>query len=595
MKKTACAAAIGLASVVLMACGSGSDSTTNVEATPNSIQLSLLGRYSTGLFAQSAAEIPAFDAASKRGFVVNAQKGELDVLDLSNPAQPTFIGTLSAQTIVPNGQINSVAVKNGFVAVAVQAAVKTDNGKVLIFRASDLSLVSTADVGALPDMLTFSPDAKLIVVANEGEPNDNYSIDPEGSVSIIDVSNINTPVVTTARFNGFNAAVLRGKGVRIYGPNATAAQDLEPEYVTISDDSKTAWVTLQENNAIAKIDLQQKTVLDVIALGNKDHAVTGNSLDVSDSDNKTINIKTWPGLYGMYQPDAIAQYSANGQTYLVTANEGDAREWVTNLDNYNKNADTSLGYVEDIRMKHLFNGNGFVASTNNYPAHLQKITTGVTGALLDPSVFAYCGATASSAGDCRSDAQLGRLNIVWNMGYKTDANGEPLLDLNGKMIYDKLYTHGGRSFSIWDAQGRLIWDSGDAFELKVKELFPLYFNTDHEATAFDNRSDNKGPEPEGVALGKIGSKTFAFIGLERMSGIMVYDISNPLQPKFIQLLTSRDYSVEDPSKTPADLVKAGDLGPEGLLFVPAKDSPNGKAMLIVGNEVSGTTAIYQVN
>lgn len=591
MKKTACAAAISLASVVLVACGSGSDSSGNVEATPNSIQLSLLGRYSTGLFAQSAAEIPAFDAASKRGFVVNAQKGELDVLDLSNPAQPTFIRSLSAQTIVPNGQINSVAVKNGFVAVAVQAAVKTDNGKVLIFRASDLSPVSTADVGALPDMLSFSPDGKLIVVANEGEPNDDYSIDPEGSVSIIDVTNINSPVVTTARFNGFNANILRQKGVRIYGPNASAAQDLEPEYVTISDDSKTAWVTLQENNAIAKIDLQQKTVLDVIALGNKDHAMAGNGLDVSDSDNKTINIKTWSGLYGMYQPDAIAQYSSNGQTYLVTANEGDAREWISDSSAYYK-GDTSKGYAEDIRMKHLFNSNGFVASTGNYPAHLQKIATGVTGALLDPSVFGYCGATAISAGDCRSDAQLGRLNIAWNMGYKTDSNGNAVLDANGKLVYDKLYTHGGRSFSIWDAQGALVWDSGDALEQKIKELLPLYFNTDHEETAFDNRSDNKGPEPEGVALGKIGSKTFAFIGLERMSGVMVYDISNPKQPKFIQFMSSRDYTVTTPKN---DLAKAGDLGPEGLLFVPAKDSPNGKAMLIVGNEVSGTTAIYQVN
>lgn len=590
MKKTACAAAISLASVVLVACGSGSDSSGNVEATPNSIQLSLLGRYSTGLFAQSAAEIPAFDAASKRGFVVNAQKGELDVLDLSNPAQPTFIRSLSAQTIIPNGQINSVAVKNGFVAVAVQAAIKTDNGKVLIFRASDLSLVAQADVGALPDMLSFSPDGKLIVVANEGEPNDDYSIDPEGSVSIIDVTNINSPVVTTARFNGFNANILRQKGVRIYGPNASAAQDLEPEYVTISDDSKTAWVTLQENNAIAKIDLQQKTVLDVIALGNKDHAVAGNGLDVSDRDNApnttVANIQTWPGLYGMYQPDAIAQYSANGQTYLVTANEGDAREWVSDSKAYYL-GDTSKGYIEDIRVTDLF-----ASALGKYPAQLQKIATGLTGAVLDPSVFGYCGATATSTGTCATDAKLGRLNIAWNMGYKTDSNGNAVLDANGKLVYDKLYTHGGRSFSIWDAQGALVWDSGDALEQKIKELLPQFFNTDHEATAFDNRSDNKGPEPEGVALGKIGSKTFAFIGLERMSGVMVYDISNPKQPKFIQFMSSRDYTVTTPKN---DLAKAGDLGPEGLLFVPAKDSPNGKAMLIVGNEVSGTTAIYQVN
>ncbi len=589
MKLTICAASIALASVMLVACGSGADATPAVEATPNTIQLSFIGRYNSGQFEQSAAEIPAFDAASKRLFVVNAFKGEVDVMDLTDPAKPKLISHLSAQSYVANGQINSVATKNGMVAVAVQAADKTDNGKVLIFRASNLSFISQVDVGALPDMLTFSPDGKLIVVANEGEPSLDYQKDPDGSVSIIDVSNINSPVVSTAHFNGFNANVLRQKGVRIYGPNATVAQDLEPEYVTISDDSKTAWVSLQENNAIAKIDLVQKRVEDVIALGFKDHGLAGNGLDVSDKDN-AIHIQTWSGLYGMYQPDAIAHYSSNGQIYLVTANEGDSRDWSTNSTAYFA-GDTSKGYVEDIRMKDLFNSKGFNAN-GNYPAHLQKMATGVKGALLNSTVFGYCGATANAVGDCRADAQLGRLNIAWDMGYQTNSDGTAKLDANGKLIYDKLYTHGGRSFSIWDEQGGLVWDSGDAFEQKIKELFPAYFNTDHAEVAFDNRSDNKGPEPEGVTLGKIGNKTFAFIGLERMSGIMVYDISSPKQPQFIQYVSSRDFSVTDPSQ---DLAKAGDLGPEGLIFVAAKDSPNAKPMLIVGNEVSGTTAVYQIN
>ena len=210
------------------------------------------------------------------------------------------------------------------------------------------------------------------------------------------------------------------------------------------------------------------------------------------------------------------------------------------------------------------------------------------GAKLNPVTFAYCGATATEAGDCRKDGNLGRLNIAWNMGYQTNADGSPKLDANGRLTYDKLYAYGARSFSIWNTQGQLVWDSGSEFEKKISELFPNYFNTDHEAVSLDDRSDNKGPEPEGITLGTIGAKTFAFIGLERMSGVMVYDITTPMQPKFVEYFTTRNF-VE------TDSAKQGDLGPEGLIFIAAKDSPNGKPLLVVGNEVSGSTAIYQVN
>ena len=183
---------------------------------------------------------------------------------------------------------------------------------------------------------------------------------------------------------------------------------------------------------------------------------------------------------------------------------------------------------------------------------------------------------------------LGRLNITWNMGYQTNADGSPKLDANGLLTYDKLYAYGARSFSIWNTQGQLVWDSGSEFEKKTAELFPAYFNSDHEEAAFDDRSDNKGPEPEGIAVGAIGKKTFAFISLERMSGIMVYDISTPNQPKFIEYFSTRNFAE-------ADTAKQGDLGPEGLIFIAAKDAPNGKPLLVVGNEVSGSTAIYQIN
>ncbi len=579
-----------LLSVGLVACNDNNDNNNKseqIEPTPETIKLSVLGHYKTNIFAESAAEIPAYDAASKRLFVVNAQKGLVDVLDASKPEQPVHIAELSARDYLADSEVNSVAVHNGIVAIAVQAKNKTDAGLVVFFNAKDLSFMSKVAVGSLPDMLTFSPNGKTVLVANEAEPNDDYSIDPEGSVSIIDIQDIKQPKASIADFRAWNSqkADLMSKGVRIFGPNATVAQDLEPEYITISGDSKTAWVTLQENNAIARIDIAQQKVTDIYPLGYKDHGVMGNELDVSDRDSK-IDIKTWTGLVGMYQPDSIANYQVNGQTYLVTANEGDSREWLKDEDAYFA-GNLAQGYVENIRMKHLFNSKGFNAE-GDYPAHLQKIANGVKGAKLNPVTFAYCGATATEAGDCRKDGNLGRLNIAWNMGYQTNADGSPKLDANGRLIYDKLYAYGARSFSIWNTQGQLVWDSGSEFEKKVAELFPTYFNTDHEAVSLDDRSDNKGPEPEGITLGTIGAKTFAFIGLERMSGVMVYDITTPMQPKFVEYFTTRNF-VE------TDSAKQGDLGPEGLIFIAAKDSPNGKPLLVVGNEVSGSTAIYQVN
>ncbi|MFK4204573.1 choice-of-anchor I family protein [Acinetobacter junii] len=579
-----------LLSVGLVACNDNNDNNNKseqIEPTPETIKLSVLGHYKTNIFAESAAEIPAYDAASKRLFVVNAQKGLVDVLDASKPEQPVHIAELSARDYLADSEVNSVAVQNGIVAIAVQAKNKTDAGLVVFFNAKDLSFMSKVAVGSLPDMLTFSPNGKTVLVANEAEPNDDYSIDPEGSVSIIDIQDIKQPKASIADFRAWNSqkADLMSKGVRIFGPNATVAQDLEPEYITISGDSKTAWVTLQENNAIARVDIAQQKVTDIYPLGYKDHGVMGNELDVSDRDSK-IDIKTWTGLVGMYQPDSIANYQVNGQTYLVTANEGDSREWLKDEDVYFA-GNLAQGYVENIRMKHLFNSKGFNAE-GDYPAHLQKIANGVKGAKLNPVTFAYCGATATEAGDCRKDGNLGRLNIAWNMGYQTNADGSPKLDANGRLIYDKLYAYGARSFSIWNTQGQLVWDSGSEFEKKVAELFPNYFNTDHEAVSLDDRSDNKGPEPEGITLGTIGAKTFAFIGLERMSGVMVYDITTPMQPKFVEYFTTRNF-VE------TDSAKQGDLGPEGLIFIAAKDSPNGKPLLVVGNEVSGSTAIYQVN
>jgi 2',3'-cyclic-nucleotide 2'-phosphodiesterase/3'-nucleotidase/5'-nucleotidase len=498
--------------------------------------LSVLGTYRTGVFEQGAAEIVAFDAATKRIFVVNAAATTVDVLDASHPGSPQLLATIDASAL--GGSANSVAVKNGLVAVAIQDEVKTNAGRVAVYDTATLALRATFAAGALPDMLTFTPDGNAILVANEGEPNDDYSVDPEGSITHIDLSSgLATAVVTQIGFTKWNGREdkLRALGVRIYGPGATAAQDLEPEYIAISADSRTAWVTLQENNAFARVDLASRAVEGFLPLGTKDHSLAANAFDASDRDTR-VNIAAWP-VRGFYLPDSVVAYTARDKTFLVTANEGDTRDYDT--------------FAEESRVRDL---------------------------TLDPTAFPNRAAL-------RDVSAIGRLNVTNTQG-DTDGDGD----------YDALYSFGGRSFSIWNGDGRLIYDSGSEIERRIAEIAATNFNSDHAASGtFDSRSDNKGPEPEGVAVGEHAGRVYAFVGLERQSGILVYDITDPEKVTFRHYLANRDFSVPtrlaDGSTNPA----AGDLGPEGLAYVSAANSPTGKPLLIVGNEVSGTTTVYQLD
>lgn len=613
MKKWMMAATSAALLATLAGCKSSSsdDNDAPEVVTPDSITLNYLGRYSANIFGASAAEIPAFDPVNQRIFIVNAQKGAVDVLNAADPTNPVLLQELTVESITEGAVVNSIAYKGGYLAVAVEAPTKTDNGWVALFDATSLEMLGYEQVGAQPDMVTFTPDGEYVLTANEGEPSTDYQIDPVGSISILGVSEGQLVEVRTAGFSAFNtqADALRSAGVRIYGPNASVEQDLEPEYIAISSDSGTAWVSLQENNALAKVDIATATVTDILPLGYKDHGTAGNGLDVSDSDD-AINIDTWPGVLGMYQPDSIAAYEVDGETLLVTANEGDSRAWGEDDQAY-WDGDASKGFVEEFRVKHLVHVSGFDRRAgDDLPPQLRDLAA---GALLNPTTFAYCGATAADPGDCRADENLGRLTVAWTDGYRKDANGDPVLfDASGnqnlagdRLMYDNLYAYGARSFSIRDGEGQLVWDSGDQLEqyfasdacmLGANRNIPCtdYFNATHdEGDTFDNRSDNKGPEPEGVTVGQLGNKTFAFIGLERIGGVMAWDITDPTAPVLVDYLNTReDWTTADPSTV---LTTAGDLGPEGLVFIAPEDSPNGEALLVIGNEVSGTTAVYQIN
>lgn len=894
-----------------------------------------------------AAEVVTYDPVNKMAIVSNGHSNKLSFVSIANPSNP--IWQYDVLIGAYGGYVNSIALKGNVLAVALEDATNRQNPGRVIIMDNTGGFRSMVTVGAQPDQLTFTPDGKTIIVCNEGEPDNTYTNDPNGSVSIINVTNPASPTVQTVTFTGLNGSEdsLRHMGIRIYGPNATASQDFEPEYAAVSPDGKTAYITLQENNALAIIDIPTATLTRVVALGYKDfskglprstnytwsdrpiqgttdkgqniylgvgsglwyvgpgsgpnthvflthgdrgpnaepvtvrgalrrpfplpnyqpevtrfelntatgqftilsrtklfradgttpisgrpnmqaagqgiaytdeygidlngndipndplgadlegiavdasgtwwmvdeyrpaiynfnsngtliaryvpagtaasvgaaagtfgvenlpavyssrranrgfeavaidgdilyafmqspldnpdvandlssrtspwvrilamnivtkqvvgeylypmherwggcdkigdavsmgdgkfmvierddatglrarkylfeinlkgatniftnppslgvgeslehltfkqmyqrgvrpvhkrkvlhlpavgyggvdkpeglarinahtyavindndfgvggavlpnppngtitvtpdaHPVLGiitfngpNGLDASDQDNAN-NIAQWP-VFGMYQPDAINAVDINGQVYLVTANEGDARGWTA--------------FSEERRVNEL---------------------------VLDPSITA--GWT-----NLQSNAHLGRLTV-------TDQHG----DLDGDGDFDELYTLGARSFSVWNADGNLIWDSGSEMEVKTAEFFPNNFNTGHTTNSRDNRSDNKGPEPEAIAVGKINDSTYVFVGCERIGHTFMYNISNVVAPKYIDYVNSRNFSVS-PNNTNVQNGTVGDLGCEVIQFIDASESPNGTDLIIAGNEISGTLSIYSV-
>jgi 2',3'-cyclic-nucleotide 2'-phosphodiesterase/3'-nucleotidase/5'-nucleotidase len=500
------------------------------------ISLNPIGTYQSGLFDESAAEIAAYEHVTQRLYVTNAFANTVDVLDISDPTNPVLDFTID---LSPYGAgVNSVAIRKGVIAVAVESDPKQNPGKVVFFNRQG-QFESYVTVGALPDMITFTPNAKFLVVANEGEPNSDYTVDPMGTVSIISlganpakkIKNLKQKHVTTVDFTAFNGMTL-DPSIRIFGPGASVAQDLEPEYITISDDSRLAYVVCQENNAIAEINIRKRQVNKLWGLGFKDHSLPGNGLDASNDDD-SIRIENWP-VNGIYQPDAIAFYSRGGKDYILTANEGDAREY-----------EGTPGYVGEDRIKDV---------------------------TLDPTVF-------PNAAALQANSELGRLKLALSEG-----------DIDNDGDYDAIYTYGARSFSVYEVNGNQVYDSGDDFEQITAIEIPDNFNsTNDENGSLDNRSDDKGPEPEGLTLGKVGKRTYAFIGLERVGGIMVYDVTIPTSPSFVTYYNNRDFTADAESDT------VGDLGPEGLIFIPIGISPNGEPLLVVTNEVSGTTTIFEIS
>lgn len=491
---------------------------TGVENETAAVSINKVAGYDSGVVNSDggSAEIVKYNSDNENYYVVNGTTGTLDIV----PRDTDKTGIkLNLKRILEDkyagfsyGDMTSVDVseKRQQIAVAVQAKETNENGKVVLLN-YDNEIEAIYEVGVQPDMLTFTKDGEKILTANEGEPRDGYgegTVDPQGSVSIIDLTKDSVKTVT---FESWDAKreQLTDAGVIIKKDTAPSV-DLEPEYIAVNDEGTVAYVALQEANAIATLNILTGKFTAIRSLGFKDHSLEENAIDLN-KDDKAANIKTEENVYGIRMPDGIDIFESNGKTYLLTANEGDSRDWE---DYCNEKEVTVNGYEEVVTF-----------DTDDYDGFGQ---------------------------------------------YGTDAT----------------YLFGGRSFSIYDAKTmELVYDSGSDFETLTAKYLPEYFNCSNDKIKVDNRSGKKGPEPETVITGSVDGKDYAFVALERIGGIMVYDITDPANASFVNYINTRDFS---------DKI-AGDVSPEGLDFVSADESISGKTELYVANEVSGTVAIYEID
>jgi 2',3'-cyclic-nucleotide 2'-phosphodiesterase (5'-nucleotidase family) len=399
----------------------------------------------------------------------------------------------------------------------VPNAIKENPGHVVFLNAANGSFISKVQVGVLPDNLTFTPDGTKVLTADEGEMLTDGTDPAPGSVTIIDVTDFSAPIANIVGFASFDAqaAALKAAGVRIFeaspGVLKLPSLDFEPEYVAVSPDGTKAMVVLQEANAVALLDIASATFTAIVPLGEKDYSTL--LADFSDQDGGA-NLATGQPVFGMYMPDAIASFSANGQTYYITANEGDDR-------------------------------NDFMTETT---------TVANAGYTLDPTVF-------PNAAALKANTNLGRLTVSNAPGLRGDIDGDGDID--------RILSYGGRSISILDANGSRVWDSGDLLDQKIAALGSPFFD--------DGRSDNKSIEPEGVTIGEIDGRTYAFVALERARSVAAFDVTNPAAVTYAGLAAN-----------------ATDANPEAITFISKADSPIGQPMIAVTNETSNTLTFYSV-
>ena len=502
---------------------------------------------------EGSAEIATYHAGSKRIFATNGVKNTIDIFDISDVANPKKVGSVA---LSPYGNdVTSVAAGKDVVVAVVNVSDKfsatgvptTTNGKIVVFDTAGKVLSSPDVLGVLPDSVSFAPNGTTALVAIEAQPvcakddpataakeDADYTkaSDPVGGVTVVDLSDPTAPVLKFAGFDQFTVSEMRAKGIAVSSVVNNVSKDFEPEFATAID-NEFAYVTIQEANAIGKLNIQTATFESITrAFESK---VSQVARDTSDRDSGA-GPRTYANVVGASQPDAIAGFKMGSGNYFITANEGDAREY------------TCLN--DDLRASAL---------------------------KVDPRRFADWKTLSGSAA-------LGRAKVNPNNG-----------DRDGDGDIDTIHLRGSNSMTMY-RNGLAIWDSADLLDQIQTAAFGVAnINGSHSLSSDkatmnyvgQDRSDDKGSEPEGVAVGMVGDRRIAVLGLERMSALAVFDITQPRIPVFIEWLQML------PAKaSPAKDVKY--WSPEGIVFVPADKSPSGKALIITSYELSGSLSIHQI-
>ncbi|MBD3921289.1 choice-of-anchor I family protein [Paenibacillus sp. PR3] len=503
--------------------------------------VSKIGGYSVGVTnpAGGVAEIVKFNKDNGRFYLVNGSSdpASLDIVSLtvgdgSGTNQMQKDDTKNIKEMAERtegfdyGDLTSIDINytNKRIYLSVQEKDPTKNGLILALD-YDGNLIASYAAGAQPDMIKSTPDGKYVLTANEGEP--RAGVDPKGSVTILDT------VAGTATNVEFDDPSIIDDKVHIRG-----ASDPKTGLITGSGskadalyDLEPEYIALSGDALMAYVSLQENNAIATLDLASKKFtSVKGLGLkDLSNPRNSLDLVNDGViklenvPFFGVYMPDGIASYTVDGQNYVISANEGDATDWPGR---------TNVGKISSVKSS---------LDPNSAAAKLVNSTTAYDG-----------------------------VEVMTDMGT------------------DSIYMFGGRSFSIWDANTmEQTYDSGNDFEKITAERIPDFFNSGHDKTAKDNRSSKKGPEPEDVKIGQVGERSVAFVGLERIGGVMMYDVTDPKQATFLNYTNSRVF-------TPTNNLNT-DTGPEGLEFIPAAISPTGLPLLLVAYEVSGTVAVFQLN
>lgn len=419
------------------------------------------------------------------------------------------------------------------VASVIPTANGTTEGVVVFFdyRAGSAAPIKTLTVGFHPDSVIFSRDGSKVFVANEGEFTSGGNTDAPGSVSVIDLSSVSVigdvagldnMDVTTSDFSPANlAAGVTLTGLR-YNDSTFAGgnehRHIEPEYITEGDGA--IYVTLQENNAIAELALSgadEGKFTAIHLLGTIEQTIDASDQDGAGGATAALIDDL---VKGVPMPDTIGSYRIGGTRYLVTANEGDFR-----------------------------------------PDDADRIRI---------SAGTFTGTEGAAASINRSNAVLGRLRVV-----------RDLSDTDNNNVIDNVIMPGTRSFSIWNADtGALVGDTG-SFEPLLLSLDPTIHNIDGESGTgtFDDRSDDKGPEPEALTHALIGSNHYVFVGMERQGAILMFNVNDPANPVFVTSINN---------------VTDGLVAPESITFVPTDKSPTGNPLLLIGYEIGGKIGVYSL-